>query len=229
MIDNEKIREFARDRLSCGYVWGATGWVCTPARRKAQAARYPAHRHNILSVCKKWDGKKCYDCAQFTRYALKAGGLSLPSGATSQWKKGDFAFKGEIGFLPQTHMCLLFRQNGSKMAHVGLYMGDGTVIHAAGSAKGVVQESIDSTWTHIACWDFVPEMSGENAVVTAKSGSTVNLRQSPSLKGALLMRIKTGQCVTILSREKDWAHICYNGQCGWMMLEFLQSKEESHE
>ncbi len=65
----KRIAEFAASKLGCGYVYGATGWICSKARREQQAQQYPDQAGNILGVCAKWDGVQCYDCAQLTRRA----------------------------------------------------------------------------------------------------------------------------------------------------------------
>ncbi len=63
--------------------------------------------------------------------------------------------------------------------------------------------------------------TGSAAVVTAPTGSTVNFRRSPSLKGALIKRIPIGTTVEIVSPGEEWASIRYNNQTGYMMAKFL--------
>lgn len=60
----------------------------------------------------------------------------MPSGATSQWNKAEWAEKGTIDTLPDK-LCVVYRRSGSKMQHTGLYMGDGTVIDARQTKDGV--------------------------------------------------------------------------------------------
>ena len=85
---------WAKERIGCGYIYGATGWVCSKARREQQAKQYPDQAEMILGVGAKWDGKICWDCATFVRGAAKAGGVTLCSGATSQWAKTAWAALG---------------------------------------------------------------------------------------------------------------------------------------
>lgn len=63
--------------------------------------------------------------------------------------------------------------------------------------------------------------TGSRAVVTAPTGSTVNFRKSPSLKGALIRRIPIGTTVEIISPGEEWASIRHNNQTGYMMAKFL--------
>lgn len=66
-----------------------------------------------------------------------------------------------------------------------------------------------------------PEPSIKKAIVVAKSGSTVNMRQGPSKKTRVMIRIKLGETVTIDAPGEEWAKITFNGFTGYMMSEFL--------
>ena len=63
--------------------------------------------------------------------------------------------------------------------------------------------------------------TGSKAVVVAESGGTVNLRRTPSLKGALITRIPLGTYVDIIAPGETWAKIKYSGVTGYMMAQFL--------
>jgi hypothetical protein len=63
--------------------------------------------------------------------------------------------------------------------------------------------------------------SGEQAYVVAESGSTVNMRRTPSLKGALITRIPLGTIVNIISPGEEWCKISYGNKTGYMMAKFL--------
>ena len=79
-------------------------------------------------------------------------GIALVSGANSQWLKTTFVVKGDIADMPRNMMCIVYRKDDDgKMHHTGMYMGDGTVIHAKGHNYGVVREAlekIDKPLTH---------------------------------------------------------------------------------
>ncbi len=162
MTKAEIVFDEAIQRIGCPYVMGGTGKVCTPAYREARAAQYPLYaqkiRDNCLrlkggasscSACKWADpetgkGKLCYDCAQFVRACFDAVDIPLVSGANSQWLKTRFSEKGSIDQMPRDKVCMVFRDDGGKMGHVGVYMGDGTVTHARGHAYGVVNNPLES-------------------------------------------------------------------------------------
>ena len=66
-----------------------------------------------------------------------------------------------------------------------------------------------------------PGSSLEKAILVAKSGSTVNLRQSPSKSARIMARVKLGTVITITKPGEVWAAVTWNGFNGYMMAEFL--------
>ena len=248
ILQAEKImKETALGLVGCGYIYGATGWVCTQARMEQQAAQYPEYAESIRKYGQKWMGKKCYDCAQATKTVAKAAGVSLPSGATSQWNKVNWAEKGERAGLPMGRVAFLYRQSGNVMQHTGIYLGDGTFVDARGHQYGVLHSKLDSyAWTHWA----IPEIAGvsgsdsailkesasnedfqnnQTAIVTVPDESTkryVFLRGDPSTKNAYIGKINEGAEVTVLEvgeadNGTEWATVSYQGKRGYMMAEFL--------
>lgn len=146
------IAQAARSLIGQGYIMGATGWICTQRRIEQQAAQYPAYADKIYKYGPKWMGKKCYDCAQLTRTCAKAAGITLPSGATSQWNANVWAEKGTMDTFPANEPgILLFWRNSAKANHVSISLGDGTEVEARGHAYGVMRRSIaDISATHWA-------------------------------------------------------------------------------
>ena len=166
----EAAKSWCESHVGCPYIMGATGQMCTPSYRQARMAQYPAYAEKMRKNCPRlmdskvtscvgcrWadpntgKGKLAYDCAQLSRWCMDFVGISLVSGATSQWNETAWAERGEIATLPRDKVCLVFRRDDGKMAHVGIYQGDGWVIHAKGHDYGVVRErleSIDKPLTH---------------------------------------------------------------------------------
>ena len=174
-------REWALSRVGCPYIMGGTGQFCTVAYRKARAAQYPGSAAKIKANCPRMQGsatscrgcrwyddtagtgKRAYDCAQLTRWCMDAVGIKLVSGATSQWTRTAWAERGEIASLPGEKLCLVFRQDApGKMGHVGLYLGDGTVVHAKGHVWGVVRERLaGARFTHWGIPQGMEQSSGQ--------------------------------------------------------------------
>lgn len=142
----------ARELLGCGYIYGATGWICTRARMDQQAAQYPEYANLIYRYGPRWIGRPCYDCAQLTRVVAREAGIRLPSGSNIQWMAGGvWREKGTLQTLPDEAGLFLFTRTGARMTHTGVSIGHGEEIDARGHAYGVVQRRIaDTSFTHWA-------------------------------------------------------------------------------
>lgn len=154
--------------VGCGYIYGATGWVCTRARMQQQMRQYPAYAAQIERYGPKWLGKTCYDCAQLTRDVARRAGVSLPSGATSQWRAaGVWKEKDVIDTLPNEAGIFLYTMRDGRMTHTGVSVGGGEEVDARGHAYGVVRRPIRSTtfthWARLAV-DYDAADSQENPV-----------------------------------------------------------------
>ena len=170
MTKAESVVSWLLSRVGNPYIMGGTGQFCTVAYRKARATQYPGSASKITKNCQRMNGtatscqgcrwydestktgKRAYDCAQLTRWAMDSVGILLVSGATSQWNKTDWEGKGTIDTMPAQKLCQVFRvDNASTMGHTGIYLGDGTVIHAKGHEAGVVRDALEKgVWTHFA-------------------------------------------------------------------------------
>lgn len=170
---------YALEQVGGPYIYGATAKACTPAYRRERIKQYPDYEDKITHNCPvlsgrqkscdgcRHDGRLAHDCAQLTRYAAKAAGMTLPSGATSQWNEADWASQGEIGTLPTSEVAFVYRRSGDKMQHTGVYLGDGTVVDARGHDGGVVHRPLSSySWTH---WGI---LKGMDSAVDVTDGPT---------------------------------------------------------
>ena len=212
--------EKALSLVGQGYIYGAKGQTCTPDFRAQQARQYPQQADNILNAGAKWDGVPVWDCAQLTRACAKAAGIDLVSGATSQWNKTAWAQKGEISTLPAKPV-FVFRMKNGRMQHTGLALGDGTCVHARGTAYGVVRQPMaDCAWTHWAGMEAEPLFT---ATVFATSGSTVNARIAPG--GSVERRIPLGTQVQVLRETDGWSLIRLDGFTAWMQSAYLRRDE----
>lgn len=119
--------------------------------------------------------------------------------------------------------------------HIGLMDEDGKhVINAQSTSAGFTRTDI-SIW-HCAArlkavnYENNEEMGDDSmdeplykAIVTADSGSTVNMRESPSKKGAVITAVKLGEKVDVIDLTVDgWSKIVYKGQTGYMMSKYLR-------
>ena len=228
MTAAQQICEKALSMVGQGYIYGAKGQICSEAFRKKQAEQYPEQARNILETGQKWDGVPVWDCAQLTRAAAAAAGFSLVSGATSQWNKTGWIRKGTIDTLPQKETVFVFRKSDGRMQHTGVALGDGTCVHARGTAYGVVRQAMaEYAWTHWASlWEINAAQTvsaGKKAQVWAQSGSTVNVRSEPG--GRIIARLPVGTEVEVCSQSAGWTAILYEGGTAYMQSAFLRAPE----
>lgn len=66
-----------------------------------------------------------------------------------------------------------------------------------------------------------PSTGSIAAVLVAESGRTVNLRRTPSLRGALLKQVPLGTVVQITSPGEEWCAVKWDKYSGYMMAKFL--------
>ena len=102
------------------------------------------------------------------------------------------------------------------------------IVHCTG--PGIVHDSKLGKWNYAGWLRMVirgndeGEATGmQTAVVTAESGSTVNLRKTPH--GALEDRVPVGSTVQVLDTMDGWARVTVDGKTGWMDKRYLQMQD----
>lgn len=92
--------------------------------------------------------EKGTDCSGFTCYIYAVFGYSLSRTPQGQWGSNGRNITVEEA-RPGDIVC--YSSNGSRCSHVGLYIGDGKIIHSANSRKGVIISDIyyDNTFIGI--------------------------------------------------------------------------------
>lgn len=198
MTGEEKAALFALSQAGAPYVYGGTGKKCTPGYRRARMRQYPRYADMIRENCPVLSGKReacagcphqgrpCFDCAQLVRLALKAGGVTVPSGASSMWCRGGWAEKGALDGKEIRGVHVLFRAGGSPMKHTGLALGDGRCVDARGHRTGVRIGAVsDYPWTHYA----VPKWTDEKEETqTEKKIDVLTLQKALLAAGLRLPR-----------------------------------------
>lgn len=233
-MSRAQIKARALELVGQGYIYGAKGQTCSEAFRRQQADQYPAQAAHILWEGAKWDGKPVWDCAQLTRECARAGGVTLVSGATSQWTKTAWARKGEIATLPTDEVVFLYRQSGDRMQHTGVYLGDGTEVDARGTSYGVVHQPVSQyAWTHWASpWAGPQEEQDKEdedmavlyrAIVTTEK-DPLRVREAQET-GRIIGKVPKGRTVEVLS-EGDWPRIRYGETVGYASAAYLTRVEE---
>lgn len=101
-----------------------------------------------LFGAKSYEATKRFDCSSFTQYVFSKQGLKLPRSSRDQALQGIAVSRQLLkpGDLMFFYVPGRFRSN-SIIGHVGLYIGNGQMIHATPSApSGVKITSINSTY-----------------------------------------------------------------------------------
>lgn len=87
---------------------------------------------------------KSFDCSELVQWAFHQVGLIVPDGSYNQWVwicQHKTQISVELAMWKGGS--LLFRRNKQgNICHVGISMGDGTVVEARGKKYGVVQRQI---------------------------------------------------------------------------------------
>lgn len=82
-------------------------------------------------------GPTKFDCSGFTSWLYKQAGITIPRTSRDQGKAGTYVAKSNL----QPGDLIFFNK---PISHVGLYIGDGQMIHASNPTRGVVKDSINS-------------------------------------------------------------------------------------
>lgn len=134
-LTNIGLVEFVKTKLGVPYVYGMKGAVMTQANFNYLQERYGVK--NVWNSDEKKVGKVCVDCS---------GLISWYTGKL----KGSSQFKAESVAHPISTIAsapigaAVWRQG-----HIGVYIGNGEVIEARGSAYGVVRTRVkDRDFTH---------------------------------------------------------------------------------
>ena len=143
-----------------GYIWGTAGESWTAARQAALEKTTDPDRAQGRQYGKRWIGHKVADCSGLFSWAFRQLGGTMYHGSDTMYKK-YCADKGELKKGKRTDGAALkpgtavFVWNGSKYSHVGLYIGNGTVIEAMSTLQGVTTSKVTASK-----WKYWGELTG---------------------------------------------------------------------
>ena len=158
--NNLDLVEWAKQAQShgWGYVWGSYGEVLTQKTLNSKAKQYPDEVGGKADFIKAhWLGRRTADCIGLIK---GYGWLNTQTGTIEYGTNGmpdigaDTMFenaveKGTIDTLPEIPGLALWHSG-----HIGIYIGDGKVIHAANTQAGVIISDVSgSGFTH---WLKIP-------------------------------------------------------------------------
>ena len=141
-----------------GYIWGTAGIEWTEAKQKTvkneMAQKYGA----------KWIGHRVADCSGLFSWAFKDLCSYTPHGSNSIWDR-YCVNKGQLinghrsdGFELKPGTAVFKCEDGTNRSHIGLYIGNNTVIEAASTQQGVITTKITnkkwSEWGELKYVDY---------------------------------------------------------------------------
>ena len=139
------LADYATAQLGRPYWWGTFGQRATPALLAQKRQQYPEAYGSYGSECAKHYGERVHDCVGLIKgYLWSAGVDSVPmynscQDVTAAGLYSACSETGAIASLPEEAGVCVFMKD---LSHVGVYVGGGEVVEAAGHAKGVVKSRL---------------------------------------------------------------------------------------
>lgn len=160
----DEFLEHVRAQLGMPYVWGAQGHVLTdmpdPEGWIRKKEDDPKDASNAIEYYRKvktagMNPIRAYDCSGLIMsFVENKKGLRPDLPARYIYSDCDPIDRGDLQ--PGD---LVFRHNGKKIHHVGVYVGEGRVIEAMGRKYGVVDRRIDASgsgyWNRYGRWKIL--------------------------------------------------------------------------
>lgn len=81
-----------------------------------------------------------FDCSGFMQYVYKQNGVDLPRTSQAMASSGRSVARGEL----KAGDMVFFRTEGSRISHVGMYIGDNQFIHAPRTGRSIEITSLNS-------------------------------------------------------------------------------------
>lgn len=144
-----------------GYVWGTSGGVLTQSSYSSLLSQYPSEVGRYADFIEQnWLGGRTSDCSGLIRgyFYLNPGtgeveyGYNGYEGLSANAYYAAATERGSIGTIPEIPGLAVWHQG-----HIGIYIGDGQVIEAMSTQRGVVQTGLAARgWTH---WLKIPGLT----------------------------------------------------------------------
>ena len=166
--------EYAKKALEqkWGYVWGTFGLVLTEGLFQQKLKQYPVEVGRYKDfILNNWLGNKTADCIGLIKsYMWEKDGKILYDAKTDVSANGMYNLakeKGTIIAMPDIPGICVY-----KTGHIGIYIGDGEVIEANGTKKGVIQTPFSgpgatpwTNWLKVPYIEYVKEQKIEDSMI----------------------------------------------------------------
>lgn len=157
----ENFIAWLKEQVGSIYVWGAQGETATESLiRNMETSRTNINRALKLYKKRVAEGTapKMYDCSGLiVCFFLSNNLIDSDTNASGLYSKCKGIKQSDLKAGD-----LVFHHNGTKIHHVGVYIGDNTVIHAKGRDVGVVKEKFSANdWNRFGRYDKLQEQESE--------------------------------------------------------------------
>lgn len=85
-----------------------------------------------------------FDCSGLVKYVLNAFGVDLPHNAARIAREGDAVSADSSSLLPGD-LLMFVRGRSARISHVGIYVGEGKMIHASTAQRRVIETTLPSS------------------------------------------------------------------------------------
>ena len=128
---------------------GKTGYAATEFIKLGQSPTPMSNGAQIVQYAKQFLGKPyvygatgpySFDCSGFTKYVFQKFGINLNRTTYEQVKQGVYVDKSSL----QAGDLIFFKYGSRGVNHVGIYVGDGQIIHASSPGDVVKFSTINS-------------------------------------------------------------------------------------
>ena len=228
----EKFRLALKEKW--GYIWGTAGEKWTETKQRQLEKTTDSNRAQGRKYGKKWIGHTVADFSGLFSWAFKQLGGTMYHGSDTMYRKWC-TDKGELKKGKRTDCAALkpgtavFVWNGSWYSHVGLFVGDGTVIEAMGTINGVTTTKVTAgKWTH---WGELTGVNyaGENAECIMQNAELLMEDKTwPTLrKGSKGEAVR--ECQTLLEKRGYSVGSCgIDGKFGKDTLAAVKAFQKDH-
>jgi cell wall-associated NlpC family hydrolase len=101
---------------------------------------------SFIGVPYQWGGSSPgdgFDCSGFTMAVYRLNGLNLPRSSSAQWTTGSRVDRHQLS---KADLVFFATSGGSRISHVGIYVGENKFIHAPGRSKRIRISSLSNTY-----------------------------------------------------------------------------------
>jgi len=118
-----------------------------PTRQESSAPVASSEGEEVVKVAKEYDGtayrlggasRSGIDCSGLTMVVYKEFNVTLPHSVTRQYDEGSTVSKGQ----EQPGDLIFFDEHDDGISHVGIYAGDGKIVHASDYFDEVVESDM---------------------------------------------------------------------------------------